>query len=141
MFAVAALVGLQRSNGSRLAVGAGWLALLGLGSLASPGAWGDYVPVTAVWLLSLLAPLMTRSRKAAVALGVAWAFQLLLLGTMPIGDWAPLHLMVPVSAVGAAIMLALFAATLALPARLSGAAPSKPAEASRQPSERLRRAA
>ena len=39
-------------------------------------------------------------------------FQFFLLGTMPLGDWAPIQLMVPVSAVGAAITLALFLGTI-----------------------------
>jgi len=139
---VAALVGLRRRNGSRLAVGAGWLALLGLGSLSSPGAWGDYVPVTAVWLLSLLALPMMRSRSAAAVLGTAWLFQLFLVGTMPIGDWTPVRLMVPVSAIGATVLLALFLTTLALPASACGtAAASASSMADDREPERLRRAA
>jgi len=114
VLAAAALVGLRRASRARAWRAAGWLALLGLGSLSSPGAWGDYVPVTAVWLLSLLAPAMARGRLLAAGLGAAWLWQWSLLGTMPFGDWAPIALMVPVSAVGSALMLALFASTLAV---------------------------
>lgn len=110
---VAALTGLRRSNVPRNWQAALWLSLLGLASLASPGAWGDYVPVTAVWLLSILAAPMTGSRIGRTAFTTALAFEFFLLGTMPIGDWAPIGLMIPVSAIGALIMIFLFASVAA----------------------------
>ena len=113
VLAVAALAGRRRASSSRTARAATWLALLGLASLASPGAWGDYVPVTAVWLLSLLAPAMSRGRLPASLLGGAWLSQLLVLGTMPLGQWAPTHLMIAVSAAGVVVMLSLYGTALA----------------------------
>ena len=106
----------------RLVQAAGWLGLLGLASLASPGAWGDYVPVTAVWLLSLVAFRAVESRRAAWLLGITALFQITLLGTMPFGDWAPPALMIPLSLVGLLLMLGLFGwAVLGREATISGA--------------------
>lgn len=123
----AAAVGLRRRTTptARLATG---LALLGLASLASPGAWGDYVPATAVWLLSLLAADLWRTVAGRVALLLAVPFQALLLGTMPIGSWAPIPLMVPLSAVGAAGLLLLFAGVVAAPTVLADRRASAAAE-------------
>jgi hypothetical protein len=136
VFVVAAVVGLRRDAGSRLLRASSWLALLGLGSLASPGAWGDYVPVVAVWLLSLLAVPLTATRGRALAFGLAAVFQFFVLGTMPLGSWAPIGPMLVVSAAGALILLALFGGTLAVrPA--PGAAPVK----APRPSVRLDRTA
>lgn len=95
------------------AQGVSWLALLGLASLASPGAWGDYVPATAVWLLALVAARAAQDRRLVAPLLVTAAFEGLLLGTMPLGDWMPVALMLPVSALGAVLMLVLFGTVLA----------------------------
>ncbi len=85
-----------------------WLAILGLGSMLSTGAFGDYVPLAATWLLTFLAPRMARDRRLAVPLAVCWLFQFTLLGTAPIGGWAPPEIMIPLSAVGVALLLWLF---------------------------------
>lgn len=92
----------------RLAKAVGWLGILGLASLASPGAWGDYVPVTAVWLLTFLAVPMVESRRLAWLLAPVWLFQATLLGTMPIGEWAPATAMAVLSAGGGLQLLGLF---------------------------------
>ena len=106
---VGALAGLRRSDAPRNWRAALWLSLLGLASMASPGAWGDYVPVTAVWLLSVVAVPMNRTGLGRAAFATALAFEFFILGTMPIGNWAPIGLMIPVSAIGALIMLGIFA--------------------------------
>lgn len=49
-------------------------------------------------------------RAAFAAVSV---FEFFLLGTMPIGDWAPVGLMIPVSATGVLVMLVLFASVAA----------------------------
>ena len=90
--------------------------------LASPGAWGDYVPVTAVWLLSLIAAQASRGRVVAGTLALVGVFQFFVLGTMPLGSWAPIGLMVALSAVGVLLMLGLFGTILALPPRVLGEA-------------------
>jgi hypothetical protein len=109
ILALGFLVGWRGSLRSRWSEGVSWLALLGLASMSSPGAWGDYVPVTAVWLGSIVAaPLAARGLGGCLALVAVFAFEGLLLGTMPIGDWMPVGLMTPVSAAGVVVMLVLF---------------------------------
>ncbi|MGD2114366.1 MAG: glycosyltransferase family 87 protein [Acidobacteriota bacterium] len=113
---VAAGLAAHRLRGSsRWARGVLWLSLLGLASLASPGAWGDYVPSVAVWLLALVALRAVDDRRWRIPLAVAAPFQVFLLGTYPIGpggEWAPMALMLPLSAAGAVLMLGLFATVL-----------------------------
>ncbi len=104
---VGASIGLRRSA-SRAQQAIAWLGLLGLGSLASTGAWADYVPLTCVWLLTLLAPLTTGRPAMQLALGLCAVLQLFLPGTMPIGDWVATSWMYPLSLVGALAMLMTF---------------------------------
>lgn len=108
---------------------AGWLGLVGLGSLASSGAWGDYVPLTAIWLLALLADRLRDGARVAVPLAACWLFQYTLLGTTPIGSWAPMALLVPLSAVASLSLFALFGwATVArASAATASASAGKPA--------------
>lgn len=104
------------ADGGRWAQGVTWLALLGLASLASPGAWGDYVPSVALWLLALVALRAADEPRWRVPLALVGLFEAFLLGTFPLGaggEWAPMALMLPLSAVGAVLMLGLFTATLA----------------------------
>ncbi len=108
----AALVGLALPQASRFDRGTAWVALLGLGSMVSTGAFADYVPLTCVWLLSLLIVRAVDSPRLAVALGACAVMQLFLLGAVPIGDWTPFELMMPVSAVGVLAMMAVFGWTL-----------------------------
>ena len=105
--ALAAMFGLRAHGRSRDGVGgpelprylqaAGWLALLGLGSMTSNGAFGDYVPLTAVWMLTLLAARMVDGRRAAVLLGLCGFFQYTLIGTTPLGSWFDPEVMIPIS--------------------------------------------
>lgn len=120
--------GLLRES-SRAARAATWLGLIGLATLASPGAWGDYVPVTAVWLLTLVAAPLFESRAGRAAFAAVVLFEGLLLGTMPLGDWAPIGPMKVLSTIGAVLMLALFTAAVAAPrlaARAAGARLPRP---------------
>ena len=64
-----------------------WLAVIGLASMASPAAWGDYVPVTALWLLTALAADAVSHRKLAIALAVSGAFFYFLVGLVPLGSF------------------------------------------------------
>jgi hypothetical protein len=110
---VAASIGL-RGDASRSERAIAWIGLLGLGSLASAGAWADYVPLTCVWLLTLLAPLTTGRPAMQVALGLCAAMQLFLPGTMPLGDWVGTSWMYPLSLLGALAMLVTFTTGVAL---------------------------
>ena len=112
LLGAAAVVGFALRGASRFAQGTAWVALLGLGSMASTGAFADYVPLTCVWLLSLLIARAVDSPRLAVALGACAVLQFFLLGAVPIGNWQPFQLMMPMSAVGMVAMMAVFAWTL-----------------------------
>ena len=110
---VGASIGL-RPNAGRTERAIAWVGLLGLGSLASTGAWADYVPLTCVWLLTLLAPLTIGRPAMQLALGLCAVLQLFLPGTMPLGDWVGTSWMYPLSLLGALAMLATFTIGVAL---------------------------
>ena len=129
VLAAAALWAWRDRSSSRWAHGTTWLALLGAASLASPGAWGDYVPTTALWLLALLAAKTVDRPVLGWALGVVATLQFFIVGTMPIGDWTPLGLMIPLSALGAISMLVLFVGTIAMGLRPTRARRPSQAEA------------
>ena len=91
---------------------ASWLALLGLASLASAGAWADYVPLTCVWLLVFLVPLASGQRLALAALLICAVLQITLVGTMPLGGASDPSWMMPLSLLGALAMLFTFVGAL-----------------------------
>lgn len=91
-----------------------WLALLGLGSMASPGAWGDYVPSVAIWLLAFVAARSAASARLAAALGLAGLFQYVLLGTFP---WTPSVWGYLLSGIGVVGLLGIYLGTLIAVAR------------------------
>jgi alpha-1,2-mannosyltransferase len=119
VLAAAAWTGLRLRGASRWARAASWVALLGLGSLASAGAWGDYVPSVAIWLLALVAARAVEDRRWRVPLAVVASLQYFLLGTFPVGEWSPPAVMIPLSAAGVLAMLALYAAFAAAPGALA----------------------
>jgi hypothetical protein len=104
--------------------------LLGLGSMMSTGAFADYVPLTCVWLLTLLVVKVVDQPRVAVGLGLCAVLQFFILGTVPMGNWTPIGLMLPLSALGTLAMMAAFGWTLAevlLGRRVAGAAATIPA--------------
>jgi|GEM_PF-397875 len=110
LVALGALVGLRGAGAPRSAQAVAWLGLLGLGSLSSTGAWADYVPLTGVWLLAFLFPMAHGYRLAQFALGLCALMQVTLLGTMPLGEWADASWMMPLSLLGALLLLGTFSA-------------------------------
>jgi len=111
LLALSVLVGVRTAGAARAIQAVAWLGLLGLASLASAGAWADYVPLTCLWLLALLAPmLMVEPGRLGVklALAVCAVMQFFLLGTMPLGGHAEAGWMYPLSLFGAAALLATF---------------------------------
>ncbi|MCP4901919.1 MAG: DUF2029 domain-containing protein [bacterium] len=107
-----AVFALKERQLARVDRAAGWLAVLGLASLAGGAAFGDYVPLTAVWLLTLVSGHMRKGMLWVLALGICWVFQYTILGTVPLGDFAPPGLMIPLSAFGAISLLWLFGGAL-----------------------------
>ena len=120
LLALAWIVGRAEPGASRHERATAWLGLLGLGSLASAGAWADYVPLTAVWVLAYLAPIAAHRPWLRVTAAVSALFQVFLIGTMPIGSAADASWMLPLSLFGS---LALFA-TLAGATLVHAMAPS-----------------
>jgi hypothetical protein len=88
-----------------------WFSLLGLGSMASTGAFVDYLPLTATWLLTLLAHRIPL-RPIGLLLIVVWVFQYTLFGAVPIGDYFEPRLMLPLSALSVVMLLGLFGLAL-----------------------------
>ena len=109
-------VRLSRASGATRAQRAvGWISLLGLASMASAGAFADYVPVAFAWLLPFLLVDIARSpRRKALAIFYAAAgfFQFTLLGAAPWGDWAPAEWTIPLSAVGVVLLFGGFGVAL-----------------------------
>jgi alpha-1,2-mannosyltransferase len=121
VLAVAAFAGWRSGQASRWGRAASWLGLLGLGSLASAGAWGDYVPSVAVWLLALVAQRAVEAPRWWIPFATAALLEVFLLGTFPV-EGIPLAVMVPVSAAGALAMFALYGLCAASPRALSAEA-------------------
>lgn len=116
VLALAGFVSLRLVHATRKHRATAWLALLGLGSMASAGAFGDYVPLTACWLLTLLATRPIGSvddRGRSIFLAVCWLFFYTLLGTTPLGEWFDPRWMIPLSAVAVLLLFTLFGRTLA----------------------------
>ena len=105
---LAAWFGIRGAGASPDLQAAGWLALLGVASMTSGGAFGDYVPLTATWMMTLIAARLVESRRRMLALGSCWLFQFTLLGTSPLGDWFSPQVMIPVSALSVLTMLVAF---------------------------------
>jgi hypothetical protein len=106
---LAALFAFRSAAAPRDLRAAGWLAILGLGSMASAGAFGDYVPLTAVWMMTVLTSRVADRRWLLVPFAIAGLFQYFILGTTPIGEWSPPEVMIPLSAAGVVLALGLYA--------------------------------
>jgi hypothetical protein len=105
--AIVALAGWAgRRDGSRARRAQTWVALLLLASLRSPGAWGDYVPVTGIWLLTLLGTETATSARRVATLSIAWVLLFFLPGVVPTPVLPPLVPMMALSFVGLAALLA-----------------------------------
>jgi hypothetical protein len=98
----------RRSWESPSARAVAWLSVLGLASMTSPGGWGDYISFTFLWLAPFLVIAWRRERPLIWLLAVAWPFQFLALGTMPIFGWFSLPVMAGLSLVGALSLHAVF---------------------------------
>lgn len=106
VFVLAAALGIKLHNATRAHRAVAWLSLLGLASMASAGAFADYVPVAFAWLLPFLLVDMVRSRVVAGFYAVVAFFQFFLLGAAPWGAWAPPEWTMPLSAVSVVLLFA-----------------------------------
>jgi hypothetical protein len=89
-----------------------WLALLTLASLRSPGAWGDYVPVASLWLLTFLASDVAGRPRRAIALGTAAALLFFLPGVLPTPVLPPVAVTMTLSSLTFGVLVALSAWTV-----------------------------
>lgn len=105
------LVGLAWFLGARLGGearqqrGLIWLGILGLGSLASAGAWADYVSLIGLWTLGYVIPRLSSRPMLSAGLWLAGFFQFTLLGAAPLGPSANPSWMLPLSLLGAVSLL------------------------------------
>jgi hypothetical protein len=115
LLALSVFVGVRTAGAARAKQAIAWLGLLGLASLASAGAWADYVPLTCLWLLALLAPMLVDEPGrlgVKLALAACAVMQFFLIGTMPLGGHADASWMYPLSLFGAVTLLATFASAV-----------------------------
>ncbi len=85
---IASVFAASRRIDSRVRRAQVWLGILGLASMASPAAWGDYITLPALWLLTTLVPGSTGNRFAAITWGIGGIFFYFLIGTVPFGTFS-----------------------------------------------------
>ncbi len=96
----------SRKNGGRLQRASIWLALLNLAALQSPGAWGDYITLGTVWLLSLFTWQTYRGTIRIVFLVACWIFSFTVIGNQPMPELLPVPVMMVLTTLSALLMLA-----------------------------------
>jgi hypothetical protein len=64
-----------------------WFGLINLAALTSPAAWGDYVPVGTLWMVTMLVALRRPGGVSMATLAVVGAVCVVLPGVVPIGDF------------------------------------------------------
>jgi hypothetical protein len=106
LFVVVVAVLASRRRRSNRDQALAWLALLGLASLFSPGAFADYTSAASVWLLTLL-PLGCERKRWRWFLLACWVFMFFLPGIYPLPPILPSPVMV-LSFVGVGLMITLF---------------------------------
>jgi glycosyl transferase family 87 len=89
-----------------------WLGLLTLGALSSPGAWADYVLVSAIWMLAFTSAARPASRAARCAVAATWALLVLQPGVFPLVPVGGERGMLIAAALGHLVVLALCATQL-----------------------------
>lgn len=61
-----------------------WLALLNLAAMISKGAWGDYIPIGTIWLMTFMVKDMWTSVRQRLLMATMWVFMFLSLGVLPL---------------------------------------------------------
>jgi len=105
VFLLALLAG--RTSGSRLHRTLIWFALLNLAALQTSLAWGDYVTVGSVWLLSLMAVQKHRTYWHRILLGACWVFTVFDLGIVPMPTLLPTVVTMTITSIGAVLLCVL----------------------------------
>ncbi len=102
------LTGTNLEGADRGRLAAVWMGAIGLASLASAGAWADYVPLTGVWLAVILLPLLDRKKSLRWTVVGAAFLQMTLIGTMPLGSFSEGAWLIPLSLISALGLFSLF---------------------------------
>lgn len=110
VLALAALAARVQDRRGRALV---WMGLITLASMTSPAAWGDYVPVAAVWLATFLVPSVLRGGIRGACILVAAATSIVLPGVVPIGNFPGAELSMVMS-IGYTLLLITFSTWVVL---------------------------
>jgi hypothetical protein len=95
-----------RFNGSQYKQLLIWLALLNLAAMVSKGAWGDYIPIGTIWLMTFMVKEMISTGRQKVCMGVCWIFMLLSLGVLPLPGLDNPTAFISLAAIGMMITIA-----------------------------------
>lgn len=82
-----------------------WLALLNLGTLVSKGAWGDYIPIGTLLLMTYLLQEMSGSLVQKLIMIVTGIFMFLSLGVLPLPGLDNPSVFISLAALGMLIMI------------------------------------
>lgn len=81
---VALAIMAARINGSKQKQVIIWLVLLNLAALISKGAWGDYITIGTLWLLTFMVIEMSRTLRLKILMGIMWVFMFIVPGVLPL---------------------------------------------------------
>jgi hypothetical protein len=96
-----------------------WLGLLNLGALQGFAAWGDYITLGSVWLLTLAAAGRPSSSLGATAAAIFWIVCLVVPGAQPIpAFFLPVTLTLLLASIATVVIVGLNACAVAAPERL-----------------------
>lgn len=73
-----------RINGSKQRQLTVWLVLLNLAALISKGAWGDYITIGTLWLLTFMVVEMSSTFRLKILMGIMWLFMFIVPGVLPL---------------------------------------------------------
>ena len=77
-----------------------WLALLNLAAMISKGAWGDYIPIGTIWLMTFMVKDMWTTVRQRVLMATMWVFMFLSLGVLPLPGLDDPTVFISLAAVG-----------------------------------------
>lgn len=61
-----------------------WLALVNLAGFVSKGAWGDYIPIGTIWMMTFMIKEFTATSARKIVMAFMWLFMFLSLGVLPL---------------------------------------------------------
>ncbi|MCP5105207.1 MAG: DUF2029 domain-containing protein [bacterium] len=82
-----------------------WLVLLNLAALVSKGAWGDYIPIGTIWLLTYLLGEMSASPGRKLIMVVTGIFMFLAIGVLPLPGLANPSVFISLAGLGMLLII------------------------------------